>query len=116
MGIAIWSGVCKLSFRALASRRPARAAPRHEQDTYAPYRDALLQMKVDFKTFFNTDRMASDHRPYYGRLNPKSKHRLFYTHAVRDKQLKPKDGTSGFPQADERQLLFWQDLPKEVPL
>lgn len=31
--------LCKLNFRALASRRPARAAPRHEQDTYAPYRD-----------------------------------------------------------------------------
>ena len=57
MGIvAIWSGLCKLRFRALASRRPARAAPRHEQDTYSPYRDALLQMKVDFKTFFKTDR------------------------------------------------------------
>ncbi|CAK9063130.1 Exostosin domain-containing protein [Durusdinium trenchii] len=53
--------LCNLSFRALASRRPARNAPRHEMDTYAPYRD----------------------------------------------------GSLGFPPADE-QLLFWEDLPKEA--
>eukprot|EP00435_Cladocopium_sp_Y103_P062097 s347_g23.t1 len=69
--------LCKLNFRALASRCPARAAPRHEQDTYAPYREIWLQIRPTTIIMYN-------------------------------------DNASGFPQADERQLLFWQDLPKEA--
>ena len=38
-------GLCKLNFRAFASRCPARAAPRHELDTYAPYREIWLQVR-----------------------------------------------------------------------
>ncbi|CAE7544482.1 unnamed protein product, partial [Symbiodinium pilosum] len=30
---------CPIAFRALASKRPAKSAPRHEKDTYAPFRD-----------------------------------------------------------------------------
>jgi len=55
-------GSCPIAFRVLASKRPAKSAPRHEKDTYAPYRD----------------------------------------------------GSAGFPQASERSLAFWEDLPEEA--
>ncbi|CAE7456930.1 unnamed protein product [Symbiodinium natans] len=55
-------GGCPIAFRALASKRPAKSAPRHEKDTYAPYRD----------------------------------------------------GSAGFPQAADRSLMFWEDLPEEA--
>ncbi|CAE7363532.1 unnamed protein product [Symbiodinium microadriaticum] len=55
-------GSCPIAFRVLASKRPAESAPRHEKDTYKPYRD----------------------------------------------------GSAGFPQASERSLAFWEDLPEEA--